>query len=82
MHTKVTVPDGGTHLVSGIRRRTDSLTDNQPHADSSSLQMMITPRIIIDEFGEQTPQVTVEVRLIEIIDRNIVPGAPDPTDES
>jgi hypothetical protein len=81
VHTKVTVPDGGNILMSGIRRRTDSLTDNQPHADSSSLQMMITPRIIIDEFGELTSQVTIEVRLIEIIDRNIVPGAPDPTEE-
>lgn len=82
VRTQVTVPDGGTYLVRGIRRQSDSVTDNQPHADSSSLTMYITPRIINENEGElpTSSQVTVEVRLIEIIDRNIVPGAPDPTE--
>lgn len=73
-HTKVSVPDGGTILVSGIKRLTESRPGVELTRDASSLMMMITPRVIVDEESLQGLQVAVEVRLIEITQPNMVPG--------
>ncbi len=75
-----TVFNGATVLLSGIRRRTDSLTDHQPQADASNPTMAISPCIVMNEFHELTSLMTVDVRVIKIINRRIVPEVPDPTE--
>jgi len=74
--SRVSVPDGGTLVLSGLYRFSESRAGTQYQGEESDLMLLVTPRIIVgeDEFGSQTVSVEVEVRLVEIADHDIFPG--------
>ena len=75
-HTQVIVPDGGTVLAAGLKQTAQWLHDGSRHATSRDLQLLVTPRIMINEEEWSTTRnkdlsVTLELRLLEMLDFNV-----------
>lgn len=82
--TRVTIPDGGTVLVAGVKKKVETRDGKIATASTSNIQLQVTPRIIIqdeEQAGSSDLQVTLDLRLIELIDRNFGPDGWDPAGE-